>query len=71
MSVQLKTKSEDVLLSRDEAAEFLGVKPQTLACWASNKRYDLPLVKIGRLAKYRLADLEAFVARHRDVMGAA
>ena len=67
---KFKSKPEHALLSRDEAAEFLGVKSQTLACWASNKRYDLPLVKVGRLAKYRLVDVEAFIARHRAGMGA-
>lgn len=50
------------LLSRDEAAAYLGIKAQTLAAWASKGDYTLPLVKIGRLAKYRLTDLEAFVA---------
>ena len=50
------------LLSRDEAAEYLGVKPQTLALWHSTGRYPLPVVKIGRRAKYRLADLDQFIA---------
>jgi predicted DNA-binding transcriptional regulator AlpA len=49
------------LLNRNEAAQFLGVSPQTLAYWACTKRYELPLVKIGRLAKYRMSDLEAFI----------
>ena len=42
------------LLSRVEAAAYLGVAKQTLAIWACNKRYDLPYVKIGKLVKYRL-----------------
>ena len=41
------------LLTRKEAAEYLGVKELTLALWKSTKRYDLPVVKVGRLAKYR------------------
>ena len=49
------------LLTRAEAAEFLGVKPQTLAIWATTGRYGLPLIKVGRLAKYRLSDLECFL----------
>ena len=49
------------LLSREQAAEFLGVKAQTLACWACNRRYRLRYYKIGRLTRYRLADLERFV----------
>lgn len=49
------------LLSRGQAASYLGVKEQTLAIWACNKRYNLPYYKIGSLAKYRLSDLEKFV----------
>lgn len=51
----------DRLLSRAEAAEFLGVSKGTLEIWASTKRYNLPFIKIGRLAKYRLTDLQEFV----------
>lgn len=50
----------DRLLSREEAAQFLGVSKGTLEVWACTKRYDLPYVKVGRLAKYWLSDLHAF-----------
>jgi excisionase family DNA binding protein len=49
------------LLSRKEAAVYLGVSEQTLAIWKTTGRYSLPVVKIGRLAKYRKADLDAFI----------
>lgn len=49
------------LLTRKEAAEYLGVTPQTLAIWACVKRYNLPYIKIGRLVKYRRSDLENFI----------
>ncbi len=51
------------LLTRQQAAAFLGVKPQTLAAWHCTGRYDLPTVKVGRSARYRIADLEAFCAQ--------
>ena len=51
------------LLTRGQAAAYLGVTPRTLAVWKSTGRYKLPCVKIGRLAKYRKADLDAFIAR--------
>ncbi len=51
------------LLSRKEAAEFLGVKTITLAIWESTKRYNLPVVKVGRLVRYRFGDLLDFVDR--------
>jgi excisionase family DNA binding protein len=54
---------KECLLTRRQAAEFLGVKEHTLAVWACNKRYTLPYVKVGRLVKYRYSDLLAFVER--------
>ena len=51
----------DKLLTRKEAAELLGTTEGTLAVWTCNKRYALPMVKIGRLVKYRLSDLMAFI----------
>lgn len=56
-----RTKTD--LFTRKQAAEYLGVTPRTLAVWACVKRYDLPYVKIGRLVKYRRADLDAFIER--------
>ncbi|MCA9803865.1 MAG: helix-turn-helix domain-containing protein [Cyanobacteria bacterium HKST-UBA02] len=53
--------SRSELLTRREAAEYLGVAPETLAVWHCTKRYPLPVVKIGRLAKYRKSDLDAFI----------
>ena len=50
------------LLTRAEAAQFLGVRVQTLACWATCGRYSLPMVKVGRAVRYRLSDLEKFLA---------
>ena len=50
------------LLTRREAAEYLGVKPQTLAAWHVTGKYKLPLVKVGRSVRYRLADLEKWLA---------
>jgi len=52
------------LRSRREAADYLGVSPQTLAVWACTKRYDLPMIKIGRHVKYRQSDLDAFIERN-------
>lgn len=49
------------LLSRRDAAEYLGIKPQTLAVWAWHRRHDLPYVRVGGRAMYRRSDLEAFV----------
>ena len=49
------------LLTRAQAAEFLGVKVQTLSAWASSGRYKLPYLKVGRAVKYRTVDLQAWL----------
>lgn len=49
------------LLNRQQAAEYLGITPRTLAVWACTKRYDLPYVKMGRLVKYRRSALDTFI----------
>ncbi len=50
------------LLTREQAADYLGVKATTLAHWATTRRYALPMVKVGSLCRYRRADLDAFLA---------
>ena len=51
----------DRLLSRREAATLLGVQPGTLASWATTGRYNLPFVRVGRVARYRMSDLERWI----------
>ena len=60
----------NILLTRSQAAELLGVKPSTLATWTTTKRYNLPYVKVGRLVKYRLSDIEEFIQRQTKNGGA-
>jgi excisionase family DNA binding protein len=54
--------SKDELLPRPAAAAYIGVRPQTLAAWATLGRYDLPFVRVGRLVKYRRSHLDAWLA---------
>ena len=50
------------LLTREQAAQYLGgLKPQTLACWKTTKRYNIPVVKCGSRVRYRRADLDRFL----------
>ena len=51
----------DRLVDENEAADYLGIKRQTLAVWRCTKRYDLPYCKVGRSVRYRIRDLNAFV----------
>ena len=55
--------NSDMLLTRKQAAEFLGVKESTLAHWKCTGRYNLPVIKICRLVKYRVSDLEKFIEK--------
>ncbi|WP_305825832.1 helix-turn-helix domain-containing protein [Massilia brevitalea] len=49
------------LVSRREAAAYLGLAPQTLAQWACSGRGRLPMVKVGRKVQYKKTDLDAFI----------
>ena len=53
---------ESDLMTRKDAAAYLGVSEMTLAIWKSTGRYSLQVYKIGRLAKYKKSDLDAFIA---------
>ncbi len=50
------------LLTPDQVADYLGVSVETLNVWRCTKRYNLPYIKAGRLVRYRLQDVEAFIA---------
>lgn len=45
------------LLDEREAAALLNATAGTLAVWRCTGRYSLPFVKVGRLVRYRRADL--------------
>jgi excisionase family DNA binding protein len=49
------------LLNQDQAAEYLSIKPATLAVWRSTNRRKLAYVKIGGQVRYRRADLDRFI----------
>ena len=64
MSSPVLTAPRSDLLTRAQAATYLGVSPRTLAVWKCTGRYDLPVVKLGlRIVRYRKSDLDAFIAR--------
>lgn len=49
------------LLNREQAAAYLGVRPQTLAVWRSTGRYNLPVIKVGRCVRYRRHHLDEWL----------
>ncbi len=58
-------RAQSNLLSREQAAAYLGISPLTLSAWKCNGRYQLPVIKIGSLAKYRKEDLDSFIESRR------
>ena len=52
-----------LLVDQREAARLLGISPRTVFTLATSGR--LPFLRIGRLKKFAVADIEAFIARER------
>ena len=52
-------------LNTRQAAEFLGLKEQTLVLWRHTKSVNVPYLKIGGAVRYNLEDLQKFVEQHR------
>ena len=58
-----------VQINEKLASEVLGVKVSTLTNWRTTGRYNLPYIKVGRLVRYRVADLAAWIANRRQSAG--
>ena len=58
------------LLDEQAAAALLTVAPGTLGVWRSTGRYNLPFLKVGRMVRYRRADLVAWLAARTRETGA-
>jgi excisionase family DNA binding protein len=56
------------LLTTEETAAYIGVEVQTLAVWRCKHRYGLKFVRVGRLIRYREADVIEFIDRHLESM---
>ena len=59
------TTENDPMLTRKEAARFLGLQPSTLDAWASRGTVKLPFAKLGGAVRYRQSDLEKFIKSNR------
>lgn len=53
------------LLSTQQAAQWLGIKAQTLSLWRTQRKGPA-FVKLGRAVRYRLDDLQAFLSSSSD-----
>ncbi len=61
----MKTDSNPDLLTKAQAAEFLGIKPRTLDDWRSAQ--VIPVIERPGYVRFLRSDLEDFIARHRRV----
>lgn len=58
----LKDTGHEPLKNTDQAAEYLNIRPQTLALWRMNNTHpDLLYIKVGRFIRYRKSDLDAWL----------
>jgi excisionase family DNA binding protein len=55
----------DNWLSVTDAAQYLGIQPATLYDWRTDRKGP-QAVKVGRLVKYRIEDLVAWLDRQRS-----
>jgi excisionase family DNA binding protein len=60
----------EVLLDPEEVAKMLGVRVRTLQTWRS-RRQGPTYVKVGKLVRYKSADVMAYIERHRIDVGQA
>ena len=54
------------LLTPEQAARRLAIKPATLAVWRCTKRYPLRFIRVGRSVRYDSRDIEKFLERNTE-----
>ena len=52
------------LMTPRDAAVYIGVKINTLAVWRMTNKYGLPFVKLGKVVRYRKADLDEWINKN-------
>jgi len=52
------------LMNPQEAAILLRVTVGTLSGWRITNKVQIPYIKVGKSVRYRLVDLDRFIAEH-------
>jgi excisionase family DNA binding protein len=52
----------ETMLTPSQVADMLGVSVGTLSVWRTTGRYEVPFIKVGRNVRYKLKDIQAFLA---------
>ena len=65
MTTLSKPAPPNTRMASAEAAEYLGIRPQTLAIWRMTGRHRIPYHRLGRRIVYLQADLDAHLRANR------
>lgn len=65
----VEAKSIPEMLTPQQAADHLGVTPETLAIWRCTRCYAIAFVKVGSRVRYRRADLDTFLRNRTENRG--
>jgi len=57
--------TEKALMTREEAAKYLGLTVATLAAWATETPARIAMIKMGSRVMYKKTDLDAFIESSR------
>ena len=67
MSTTIDTNQENVILTIDEAADYLAIPKATLYTWRTRRvGFGPRAVKMGGCLRYRHADLDAWIVEHLE-----
>ncbi len=69
VTMQNNHTQPNVLLTPDDTANLMQVSTGTLQVWRSTGRHGLPFVKVGNCVRYRLSDIEAWLADRTQSAG--
>lgn len=62
-SIPIRAKSGQLLLTAQQAAEALAISPRKL--WSMTASGEIPHIRIGRLVRYPVADLERWIDENK------
>lgn len=62
-----RTDTTSNLLTETEVAKILNVSPETLQRWRSTRLTNLTYIKVGRLVRYRIEDINAFITANANI----
>lgn len=65
-----ETQVPEALLTPDDVSRLLGVSVNTLNAWRAQRKH-LEFVRVGRLARYRVGEVQRFIEERTRSTGKA